>query len=115
MKRRTVQAMSQSFDIIEKLKELERRVEVLERTLGRPQEKAGPGMSVQELLNLPDSLRRTMLAVNELKEATAEEVAGKSNRTRSVETIYLNQLVRMGYLTRTKKKRKVYFKPLRYY
>ena len=107
--------MSEDLDIVEKLKELERRVEVLERALGRPGERPGLHMSVQELLNLPDSLRRTMLAVNELKEATAEEVAAKSERTRSVETIYLNQLVRMGYLTRTKKKRKVYFKPLRYY
>jgi len=107
--------MTERLNVVEKLKELERRVELLERALIRPQEKTGPRMSVQELLDLPDSLRRTMLAVNELKEATAEEVAAKSNRTRSVETIYLNQLVRMGYLTRTKRKRKVYFKPLRYY
>lgn len=107
--------MSQETGILEKLKELERRVEALEQSLGRAKDRPGPRMSVQELLDLPDSLRKTMLAVNELREATAEDVARKSSRTRSVETIYLNQLVRIGYLTRTKRKRKVYFRPLRFY
>jgi len=103
-----------------RLAEIERRLEALERTVASmnlrsqgalPQSAVG----VKELLALPDALRRTLLSLEELREATAEEVAKKSGRTRGIETIYLNQLVRMGYVTRTKRGRKIYFLPLKYY
>jgi hypothetical protein len=72
-------------------------------------------VGVGELLELPDSLRKSMIAVQELGEATAEETAVKTNRTRSVESIYLNQLVRMGLLQRIRRGKKVYFTSLKYY
>jgi predicted transcriptional regulator len=56
-----------------------------------------------------------MIALQELKEATAAEVAGKTSRNRSVETIYLNGLVRMGLVSRERRGHRVYFKPIRYY
>ncbi len=62
------------------------------------------------LLRLPDSLRKTMLAMNWLREATTRQVAKITGRTRSVESFHLNQLERMGYLIKHRWGRKVYFK-----
>ncbi len=106
--------------IEERLKRIEERLKRLERLVLRDERipasvSATASMNVSELLSLPDSLRKTMMAIQDLKEAPAREVAEKSGRTRSVETIYLNQLVRMGLLTRERKGRKIYFKPIRYY
>jgi len=107
--------------LLKRLEEIEKRVEKLEKTVYRlevkPQtpEAAPMSANMRDLLSLPDSLRKTMMVIQELKEATAEETAQKSGRTRSIETIYLNQLARMGQLTRVRKGRKIYFKPLRYY
>jgi hypothetical protein len=61
------------------------------------------------LLELPDNLRKTFLAISELDEATAEEVASKTERTRNIESVYLNELVRAGYLGRKRKGKKVFF------
>jgi len=61
------------------------------------------------LLKLPDSLRQTMLAMDRLKEASTEKVADTTGRSRSVESIYLNQLERMGYIEKFRKGRKVFF------
>ena len=59
--------------------------------------------------SLLPSLQRTMIAIQELKEATANEVAEVTERSRSVETIYLNQLTIMGYLTKLRKGHRMYF------
>ena len=62
------------------------------------------------LLKLPDSLRQTMLAMDRLKEATTSGVANTTKRSRSVESIHLNQLERMGYIEKYRKGRKVFFR-----
>lgn len=62
------------------------------------------------LLKLPDSLRQTMLAMDKLKEATTSMVAKSTGRSRSVESIHLNQLERMGYIEKFRKGRKVFFR-----
>jgi predicted transcriptional regulator len=60
-------------------------------------------------------MQKSMIALQELKEATAAEVAGKTSRNRSVETIYLNGLARMGLVSRERRGHRVYFRPIRYY
>ncbi len=62
------------------------------------------------LFKLPDSLRKTMFAMNWFREATAYQVARATGRSRSVESFHLNQLERMGYLGKLRKGKKVYFK-----
>ncbi|KYH40839.1 MAG: hypothetical protein AYL32_009140, partial [Candidatus Bathyarchaeota archaeon B26-2] len=52
----------------------------------------------------------TMLVMERLGEATTVEVARETGRSRSVESIHLNQLERMGYLEKYRKGRKIYFK-----
>lgn len=113
-------------NIVKRLESIEQRLKRIE-TLLKEISAAGarPGIEVprrdtltvgvEGLLELPDSLRRTMMALQELKEATAEETAGKTGRTRSVESIYLNQLARMGLLQRSRRGKKVYFGLVKYY
>jgi DNA-binding transcriptional ArsR family regulator len=62
------------------------------------------------LMRLPDSLRLTIFAMDRLKEATTSQVAKETGRSRSVESIHLNQLERMGYLEKYRKGRKIYFR-----
>jgi len=62
------------------------------------------------LMRLPDSLRRTMFAMRKLREATTSEVARETGRSRSVESIHLNQLERMGYLEKFRRGRRIYFR-----
>ena len=61
------------------------------------------------LLSLPRSLRKTVMALYKLKEATAEDLARETKRLRAVESASANQLVRMGYLKKKREGRKVYF------
>lgn len=61
------------------------------------------------LLRLPDHLRKTMMALAKLVEARADEVARITGRARAIESGYLNQLVRMGYVKKVRKKHEIYF------
>ena len=105
--------------VLERIKSIEERLDVLEnlvRNIETPlATKSPPSSLIKEFLALPSSLQKTMIAVQELEEATATEVSKITQRVRSVETIYLNQLTRLGYLTKSRKGRRIYFKVLRYY
>ncbi|MDI9644209.1 MAG: helix-turn-helix domain-containing protein [Candidatus Verstraetearchaeota archaeon] len=67
------------------------------------------GIDVGMLLNLPDHLRKTLLALTKLVEARADEVAEITQRARAIESGYLNQLVRLGYVKKIRKKHQIYF------
>ena len=60
--------------------------------------------------DLPNSVSKSLQAMQVLGEADATAVSQKTGRNRSVESIYLNQLVRLGILTRTRVGKKVFFK-----
>ena len=64
---------------------------------------------VMSLLSLPSSLRKTVMVLYKVKEATAEDLARETKRLRAVESASANQLVRMGYLKKKREGRKVYF------
>lgn len=66
-------------------------------------------LEVDALLRLPDHLRKTLVAVHGLGVVTADDVAQRTGRARAVESSHLNQLVRMGYLKRMRKSRRVLF------
>jgi predicted transcriptional regulator len=61
------------------------------------------------LLSLPDHLRKTAMILNRLSRATASQVAQETKRARAVESSYLNQLVVMGHIHKTRQGRDVYF------
>jgi predicted transcriptional regulator len=64
------------------------------------------------LLQLPNSLQKTMIAILELGEATASGVSEKTGRLRATESDYLNRLVKLTYLKKRREKRKTYFSPI---
>lgn len=108
-------------DIGKKIKKIEARLDDIEKILNKSgtsnkivsNNNLSP--SIQDLLELPDTLRRTLLSLQNLGTATSEEVASKTGRTRSIETVYLNQLSRLQYVTRNRRGRKVYYSVSRYY
>lgn len=61
------------------------------------------------LFSLPSALRKTVIALYKLGEATAEDLAQETQRLRAVESSAANQLVRMGFLTKRREGKKVYF------
>jgi DUF438 domain-containing protein len=61
------------------------------------------------LFSLPSALRKTVMALYKLEEATAEDLAQETKRLRAVESSAANQLVRMGFLSKRREGRNVYF------
>jgi hypothetical protein len=79
------------------------------KTVDEVEENSGNGLSVSVLLKLPDHLRKTMIALSKLIEGRADEVANITGRARAIESGYLNQLVRLGYVKKVRKKHQIYF------
>jgi hypothetical protein len=65
-----------------------------------------------ELLHLPDHLRRTYLTVASRGECEAKVVSNLTGRSRAVESNYLNQLARMGWLSKRRVSKTLYFRPV---
>jgi DNA-binding transcriptional ArsR family regulator len=87
------------------LLKIDKRLEKIEKSLNGKKKIADPFT----LLEMPDNLRVTAMAVLELKEATAEEVAKITGRGRAIESHYLNTLVRMGFLRKKRVGRRVVY------
>jgi DNA-binding transcriptional ArsR family regulator len=99
----------------ERVADLERRVAALERLVrevGLREARAQWGATV---LGLPASVAKSLTVLEELGEATASEVAEHTGRSRSIENIYLNELVRLGYVGKRRVGRKIYFRARAYY
>jgi hypothetical protein len=65
-----------------------------------------------ELLLLPDHLRRTYLTVASRGECDATIVSNLTGRCRAVESNYLNQLARMGWLNKRRISKTINFRPI---
>jgi hypothetical protein len=85
--------------ILQEMQQIRYRLDDIEAVLAgwnpRPLE-----ISESELFSLPDHLRKTYLTVMSKGTCSATEVANISGRCRAMESNYLNQLVRMGWLTK---------------
>jgi DNA-binding MarR family transcriptional regulator len=112
-------------DIAASLKDLNKRVQALvdqqEKMLGHRVASTPKALSQEEpldafaLMELPDHLRRTALAMYQIKRGTAEEICEYTGNSRSIESAYLNQLHRQGYIQKERGKldgentKKMYF------
>jgi hypothetical protein len=67
-------------------------------------------ISTSELFLLPDHLRKTCMTVASKGECNAIRVSDLTGRCRAIESNYLNQLVRMGWLTKRRDSRTIYFR-----
>jgi len=68
------------------------------------------GFKPSFIFELPDHLRYTVKAVMEKGEISADEVSKITNRSRSLESAYLNQLLRLGYIEKHRKGQVVIYK-----
>jgi len=108
--RRQLQRIEEKIDLLNKM--LREHLSI-SREVGVPSKKIDVPLSAPVsvyLVRFPDSLRQTMLAMDRLKEATTGQVAEETGRSRSVESIHLNQLERMGYIEKFRRGRKVFFR-----
>ncbi len=67
-------------------------------------------VSESDLISLPDHLRQTFLAVAEKGECCATTVSNLTGRCRAIESNYLNQLFRMGWLNKRRVLKAIYFR-----
>jgi len=65
-----------------------------------------------KLFSLPDHLRKSFLIVASRGDCSATEVANLTGRSRAMESSYLNQLSRMGWLTKRRISRTLRFSPI---
>lgn len=95
--------------ILRGMQEIHHRLDDIENSISgwnpRPLE-----IHESELFSLPDHLRKTYMAVGSKGESTATEVSCLTGRCRSIESNYLNQLVRMGWLTRRRNSKNICFR-----
>lgn len=96
-------------DYLEEILSLQRKI--LQKLDGKKMEDSPKDTEIDAwlLLRLPDHLRKTMMALAKLVEARADEVAKITGRARAIESGYLNQLVRMGYVKKVRRKHQIYF------
>jgi len=97
------------FDrILQELQQIRYRLDDLENVLSKwkplPLE-----ISESELFSLPDHLRKTYLTVASKGECSATEVSNLTGRCRSIESSYLNQLARMGWLVKRRDSKAMHF------
>ncbi len=89
---------------------LERILEVLENIERKLESKKEiKDIDPFALLELPDKLRETAMALIKLESATASDVARITGRGRAIESHYLNTLVRMGYAKKKRDGRRVVY------
>jgi predicted transcriptional regulator len=106
-----------SMSMKERLERIERKIDILvggigEKNTRKRAEKTkefNKSLDIMTLLSLPDHLRKSAMAIIKMEDAIAEDVAKETERSRAVESAYLNQLVRMGYLGRKRRGKRVYF------
>jgi len=101
-----------AFDrILQELQQIRYRLDDIEAALSRwsprPLE-----ISESELLLLPDHLRKTYVIVLSRGECGAREASNLTGRCRAMESNYLNQLVRMGWLTKHRDSKTTLFSPV---
>lgn len=102
-----------------RLREIEKRIASLEEAVkaraGAQGSTSGEPAPRVQFGDLPISLSKSLQAMQALGQADATAVSQKTGRNRSVETIYLNQLVRLGTLSRSRIGKKVFFRLAKVY
>jgi hypothetical protein len=84
----------------ETLRRIERKLEKIESEVSEIRQHmiVNNSPNSRSLVLLPDHLRKTALGLRKIGEGTASDVGRLTHRTRAVESGYLNQLERQGYV-----------------
>lgn len=96
---------------IDKLEKINDRLDALEQRISTIESSFNPVIEdkMALFLTVPDTIRKSLLAVSHLEKGTADEVSAFTGRHRSIENKYLNELVRAGWLGRERVGKKVYY------
>ncbi len=103
-----------SKPLLSTLKRIEGKIDYLVRAAKkepphRGLEKKVGSLDIVTLLSLPDHLRKSAMSIMKFGKAMAEDVAKETGRARAIESAYLNQLTRMGYIKKEREGRRAYF------
>ncbi len=90
--------------IEKKLGKIETELEEIRKQILEP-ELIGP----KSLVELPDHLRKTAMGLMRIGQGTASDVSRRTGRARAVESGYLNQLERQGFVTSFRRSRQKFF------
>jgi len=110
----TLRALKEPLEkIVSLLEGIDQKLDLISTSVSRnaeqtPQEEIKP-IDVHEVLNLQGHLQKTALTLMGLEKASADEVSAKTGRGRAVESLYLNQLVQLGYAKKERIGRVVHF------
>lgn len=97
--------------VVTSLKKIEENIEEIVNVLKvKAIKNEGSKFKPSILFDLPDHLRLTIRMLLEIGMGTAEDVSKKTNRSRSLESAYLNNLTTMGYVEKERKGQMVYYK-----
>ncbi len=91
-------------DLDDRLRQLESRVAEVEIRYSPPVDD-----KMAMFLTVPDSIRKSLIAVSTLGSCNADEVSEITGRHRSIENKYLNELYRSGWLKRDRKGKKIFY------
>jgi len=98
-----------AFDsILREMREIRYRLDDIEQSISRWKPKPVE-VSESELLLLPDHLRKTYLAVVSKGECSATGASNLTGRCRAVESNYLNQLARSGWIVKQRSLKEIHF------
>lgn len=92
--------------VLEKIDELAKAFRILER---RMQSLESRSVELEASTELSSSQAKTLRALSYEKKMSVSEVMSLTGRSRALETVYLNQLVRLGLVEKTRGGRKHYY------
>jgi len=95
--------------LFEEMKQIHHRLDDIEAALSRRNPRPLE-ISESELFLLPDHLRKTYMVVGSKGECNATEVSNLTGRCRAMESNYLNQLARMGWLNKHRDSKQTRFR-----
>jgi hypothetical protein len=84
----------------ETLRRIERKLERIAAEINDLKAQMLEGMKTDDrrLVSLPDHLRKTAIGLGRVGQGTADDVSRYTSRARAVESGYLNQLERQGFV-----------------
>lgn len=99
------------INIIALLNDLDDRLRQLESRVAEVEIRSSPPVDdkMAMFLTVPDSIRKSLIAVSTLGSGNADEVSEITGRHRSIENKYLNELYRAGWLKRDRKGKKIFY------
>ena len=104
-------ARNASISVYQLLYELEEKLKDLEYRTLKIENRFNPAVDdrMGAFLAITDTMRKSLFAVAKLGKCTIDDVSIITRRHRSVENRYLNELVRIGWLGKERKGKKIYY------